>query len=435
MDLRAIDFIKKDLPHFPIRAMRQEFIVRYAYACKIKPAILRNAYHFLTQDSSAAEHSKQAEVDERVVDFLMNADDPMLFYDLRRNNGRPKDETLKPFWTELLRYLDEVAVVHDRRQSAHMYLPLATSVKSLVDLIRERLGPNARCPSVSWLRLNFWPANAFRNTAINYTGEFKVRYVVQQRILRQKHPDSQFAFQQFLMLKEMAVRLKNHCNMVCLDDKSIIPIGEPGKPVSTGVRPHNRALVPDGVKIAGLHHDFHIHGAVPSVLFHVNIPENVADSFYDGTLHVTVKDKVFQPSSAHRHMVESIKILRSVNSEDGVNLEKPILFVYTDGGPDHRTNFWSVQFAYILLFFALDLDMLIAARTAPSNSYANPAERSMSLLNLALQHCSFQREEMDKSLEFLVKSLSTMKKVREAAKNDGGLKQGLMDSWNQLQLS
>jgi hypothetical protein len=149
LDLRAIDFIKKDLPHFSTRAMRQEFIVRYAYACKIKPAILRNAYHFLTQDSSAAENSSQAEVDERVVDFLMNADDPMLFYDMRRNNGRPKDERLKPFWTELQKYLDEIAVVHDRRHSAHMYLPLATSVQSLVDLIRERLGPNVRCPSVS----------------------------------------------------------------------------------------------------------------------------------------------------------------------------------------------------------------------------------------------------------------------------------------------
>ena len=51
----------------------------------------------------------------------------------------------------------------------------------------------------------------------------------------------------------------------------------------------------------------------------------------------------------------------------------PILFVYTDGGPDHRTTFWSVKLAHIATFIALDLDMLIAARTAPSRSFCNPA--------------------------------------------------------------
>lgn len=427
-DLKAIDAIRLDLRHFSTRAMRNEFITKYSQSCKIKPAILRNVYHFLTQDSSSAEHQQQAEVDARVAEFLVTSDDPELFYDLRKNNGRPKDEKLKPFWSELQKYLDEVAVVDDRRETPYMFMPLAMSLTNLISIIKARLPGESPCPSVSWLRLNFWPCNAYTRAAMCYTGVFKVKYAVQQRLLRQKHQDSAYAFQLFAMFKEMAVKYGEVSEFISLDDKSIVPIGEPNKPVSTGVRPHNRALVPEGVKLYALDHDFHIHGAVPSVLFRIDIPSNSRDSFYNGNVHVTVKDKVFNPSSALRHATETVKILRSEGSADGVNLSNPLLFVYTDGGPDHRTNFISVQLSYLVIFFALDLDMLIAARTAPSQSYANPAERCMSLLNMALQHVSLQRREMDANSEVRVKSLSSLKKLRSAADKQPALREKLMES-------
>ena len=71
--------------------------------------------------------------------------------------------------------------------------------------------------------------------------------------------------------------------------------------------------------------------------------------------------------------------------EDGSNIVFFILMVYTDGGPDHRVNFLSVQLWYIAIFLARDLDCLIAVRTPPYNSWKNPAERVMSELNLVLQ--------------------------------------------------
>ncbi|CAG2208685.1 unnamed protein product [Mytilus edulis] len=359
---------------------------------------------------------------------LVYSDVFKLFYDLRKNNGRPKDEKLKPFWSELQKYLDEVAVVDDRRETPYMFMPLAMSLTNLISIIKARLPGESPCPSVSWLRLNFWPCNAYTRAAMCYTGVFKVKYAVQQRLLRQKHQDSAYAFQLFAMFKEMAVKYGEVSEFISLDDKSIVPIGEPNKPVSTGVRPHNRALVPEGVKLYALDHDFHIHGAVPSVLFRIDIPSNSRDSFYNGNVHVLIKDKVFNPSSALRHATETVKILRSEGSADGVNLSNPLLFVYTDGGPDHRTNFISVQLSYLVIFFALDLDMLIAARTAPSQSYANPAERCMSLLNMALQHVSLQRREMDANSEVRVKSLSSLKKLRSAADKQPALREKLMES-------
>ena len=45
----------------------------------------------------------------------------------------------------------------------------------------------------------------------------------------------------------------------------------------------------------------------------------------------------------------------------------------------------SVKLSIIALFQDLDLDLLVALRTAPSNSWANPVERIMSIVNTGLQ--------------------------------------------------
>lgn len=69
---------------------------------------------------------------------------------------------------------------------------------------------------------------------------------------------------------------------------------------------------------------------------------------------------VFEPSSCLRHLRElrdDILLTRMGN--------KSVLLVYTDGGPDHRTTFVSVQLSLIALFLTLNLDLLIADRTAP----------------------------------------------------------------------
>ena len=65
--------------------------------------------------------------------------------------------------------------------------------------------------------------------------------------------------------------------------------------------------------------------------------------------------------------------------------------MYTDGGPDHRLTYVSVQIALIALFLELDLDFLCAVRTPPHNSWKNPAER---IMNLALQGVGIARGQV-----------------------------------------
>ena len=72
------------------------------------------------------------------------------------------------------------------------------------------------------------------------------------------------------------------------------------------------------------------------------------------------------------------------------------IILYTDGGPDHNCNHTSVRFGLLALFLELDLDTMVVMRTAPTQSWANPAERAMSILNLGLQGVALSREVMAK---------------------------------------
>ena len=123
-----------------------------------------------------------------------------------------------------------------------------------------------------------------------------------------------------------------------------------------------------------------------------------------------------------------VDIVRANYSEDGVSAKDPIMFLYSDGGRDHRTTFRSVKTAAIYMFMALDLNTYIAAFTASNQSYRNPAEHVMSTLNLGLQNVATARESMEPTKEIRMKSLGILKKIREVAKRDPSLRENLKAS-------
>lgn len=495
--VRTVNSITRILPVHVTRQMVKDFFEPYRKRLGLKPAILRHMLCYLNPRLQIThEHQGDAVVDQRVAQFLLNAEDEELVADLRALNGRPRDERYNPFWEELHAYLEEMSTVDDRRQDQHMYMPFAISVRALVDTIADRLPENTPLPSVSLVRLQFWPSNAYANTAMKYTGRYQVKYAVQQRILRADHPDSHYCAYQFNLLKEFCVRFRTHTKLLSEDDKAVVPIGSPGMPIGATARRHNRSLsinrnpsrrytsgsqrpsrtephssgtaprsstgtasrssspepccssgtascsnsaaldsstTPQGSSAAprsvllAADHDFHVAGLVPSVIFDIEIPENSRDSFYKGSPVVVVKDKVFDPSSALQHAAETVSYLRE-DSEDETSARHEILVLYTDGGPDHRTNFQSVKLALVGTFVVLDLDMLVAARTAPQHSYRNPAERVMSDLNLALQNVSLSRQKMTDAFETKVRNLSSLESIRRACKNTPGLRDALMAS-------
>ena len=90
--------------------------------------------------------------------------------------------------------------------------------------------------------------------------------------------------------------------------------------------------------------DFTRMSIIPSVSLLVDIPEELVGSWYTGEVHVLFKDSTFELSSPACHSSELAQIL----AERAV--DHPVLFLYSDGGPDHRLTYASVKLALISLF-------------------------------------------------------------------------------------
>ena len=135
-------------------------------------------------------------------------------------------------------------------------------------------------------------------------------------------------------------------------------------------------------------------------------PRRLEDGFFGGKTTVLLKDAVFEPSSASRHMVE-------LSHADTSPKSSPINLIYTDGGGDHRTPFISVQISYICRWIEQDLDMLVAPRTPPYLSVLNPIERIHSTLNFGLTGMTLARKQLDDDTERKIKSLSSKKEWRK----------------------
>ncbi|XP_038122977.1 uncharacterized protein LOC119771239 [Culex quinquefasciatus] len=90
-----------------------------------------------------------------------------------------------------------------------------------------------------------------------------------------------------------------------------------------------------------------------------------------------------------------------------------MMFFGTDSGPDHNVTSILVMLSYIYIFIELDLDFLGAARTPPNFSVVNPAERFMSVANIALVGVSLSRNNLGAD-EKKVKSFTSKKLWRDA---------------------
>ena len=277
-------------------------------------------------------------------------------------------------------------------------------------------------PSIQWLRFQFWPRRPCSKAAEMYSGKLKVKFMVQARQLRSNHPDAHYASALYRYEKEFAIKFKDQATFVSLDDKHTVKVGEPGHPVAA-VERGKQVLVAIGKTFAVSDHDFTKFSLTPSVTLAIQIPDTIEGSFYTGNVYVNLKENAFQPSSGARHMAELNNLLATYIDPSG---EKPVLLLYTDGGPDHRLTYLSVQLTLIALFIQLDLDILVAVRTPPGHSWKNPVERIMSILNMGFQGIGVVREET--RFEDELKGCSSLKDIRALADKVPELKDAVLES-------
>ena len=376
--------------------MKQEFYHMYGRLTpSTRPYILRNIYHSLTGDHSTARTSAKKGVDERMAEAL-SMEDPDIVIDLRELNSNGKDR-YGVFWEKCAHYLSSCTSVHERRHASITFMAKAISIRDLVEQVAKLCPEGTPIPSKSWVQLNFCPRNPNTHVAKLYTGRLKAKHMIQKRQFRKFHPDSHYCAAIFRYMRDFALRYRSISMFVCLDDKHRCQVGEPGFPV----------IVSSNDTFAVGDHDFCKFSVIPSVALMIEIPETAEGSWYNGQVFVGIKDAVFQASSPIRHATELYQCIVPYIED------RHLLFVYTDGGPDHRLTYVSVQLSLIALFLKLNLDVLVAARTVPSHSWANPVER-MSILNLGLQCIGVMREKNEEKFEKKIDRCNSLKEIRHS---------------------
>ena len=244
---QAIAHLNKSQKLYYTRQMRRDFLDTYTrLASRISrksKAVLHNMFCSLVHDESSPSSAAEAAIDERVAMCMIDMDDPDIILDMRKLNGKPGSSGFDVFWCELSTYLEEVgSAVQERRHGETMYMPVAISMSYLRETISSRLkqtNDDVPIPSVEWMRLQFWPRNPYATTSLRHTGRFHVKYAVQCRQLRREHPDSKYIAVILRYAKEFVVRHSECTLMISVDDKAIIPVGEPNSPISAGVRGDN----------------------------------------------------------------------------------------------------------------------------------------------------------------------------------------------------
>lgn len=310
------------------------------------------------------------------------------------------------FWQAAEEVLASEMVVPDERRhgTTCCISPLCVSLRDLMNQVVEKakiMFPNqsVEAPSEEYFRLQFAPRNENCRTASRYYKRFNIKWVLQTRLLQKSHVDQHFGAKQFQYLKLMSQRFAEHALMIFMDDKASVPVGHPNTPVSATKR--QRKVLAAGVGLGGLtaaDHDVIPMHLTPSVSIILSPPTN-EQSWYSGKPEVILKDSIFEASSAFRHATE---LLRRINSGE----RRPILFLGTDGGPDHNVTNIQVILSLVAVFLESEADCLVAVRTPPHFSVINPVERLMSTLNYALTGVALARDILPWSEEKIVSHIS-----------------------------
>ena len=89
---------------------------------------------------------------------------------------------------------------------------------------------------------------------------------------------------------------------------------------------------------------------------------------------------------------------------------------------DHRLTFLSVQVSLVCSFLKLNLDVIVAVRCAPHQSWTNLAE-CMSHLNLALQNVALERSPTSADFEKILSDCKSMGDIRDACSSNSSFKE------------
>ena len=395
----------------------------------------------LLGDASAPHSEQQRQTLQRFDDYVSLGED--IICDLRENNGAvPKYDK---FWDIVSEYVESKTAIDDRRHTMEEDGDLVVSMALATcysDLYRQCVkiamanDPPVDVPSKAWFLLQFWPTSKSLSALTNYTGRFKVKRMVQARLLRKNNPDSHYCNAIYSFLKERAVQHSESTAMISADAKCKISVGEPDFPLASVSRGKGVIVGKNQTFKVG-DHDFSKSSLIPDAILVHTIPDAAevkeeefernkqsVGNWYRGKVFYSVKNMATEGSTANRGAAEISSALHLRYAND----VPPRLYLYTDGGGDRKNNNFKVQKSLISLFLRHDLDEVVSARPCAGHSYRNPVERCHCIANLGLQSVGVMRTKMDNNFEHEMKKCDGNHDIRKQCERDEKFKEEFLQS-------
>ena len=283
-------------------------------------------------------------------------------------------------------HISDKTAVNDRRHSAAsstetndvvvnmaFALSYADLYRTCIKLAQEKNIDTI--PSYAWFLLQFWPTHRSASRLLHYTGRFRVRRIVQARILRKANPDAHYARTVYKFLKERAIKHRLNTVFFNGDAKCKISVGEPGFPLAAVAR-GKKVIIGSNQKFEVADHDFSKLLIIPDAVLVHYIPEVTEDiihnsssdederqliedstchkgEWYAGKVFYAFKSMVLEGSTALRGVVEMGNVLEMNYTAKGT----PILerfYLITDGGGDRNVGHLSVKKALVGFFRKYD---------------------------------------------------------------------------------
>ena len=188
--LKLVTEIRKDAKTYYTRAMKQEIQGKILYLGIIKQHQARYIIKDPIGDDSAPNDETDKNISDRLDTVICSGND--IVVDLRKNNGKkPKFDS---FWDVVADFIEEKTAIDDRRHTSVSDNEVVVNIavaNSHADMCRQciRIAKEKHIdeiPRYAWFLLQFWPTSRSVSKLFHYTGRFKVRHMVQARLLRKK---------------------------------------------------------------------------------------------------------------------------------------------------------------------------------------------------------------------------------------------------------
>ncbi|CAF4223568.1 unnamed protein product, partial [Rotaria sordida] len=266
---------------------------------------------------------------------------------------RPKLEFDQPALLQtIIDIMLSTAAADDRRQTESL-----RSIKTLDDL-SEELENRGFSISRSATYLRLIPRRSNTSEGKRHVSTVPVKLVRAQNTGRCPHEDSHFAAATVEYLKDLAILFGSKSVFVMSqDDKARVLLGIPAAKQQAPILMHLEYYIklPD--------HDFVVaekHKLIPSVYGALIFKSKQLS--YSGSTYIGIRSGKHDHSTAFTHLADSYKCLSLTEfkcySHTDDNKLKPILIVFTDGGPDENPRFPKARQCYSDFFLRTNLDAL-----------------------------------------------------------------------------